>query len=173
MSYDLKGRLREGYRRMSERVHQLLQQAGNGVHTLEDALHKASEQAHALGELSREEAELVAEALKRDVEELALGMMQAEAGIKDWADTDLSLSERMLLERALSTADPATLEWLRLKAGWAERDGYSLHAGMKASPGAYECQSCGEVVHLEHEATLPPCPHCKGTRFRPIPSAVM
>ncbi|MEW6691505.1 MAG: hypothetical protein AB1340_01555 [Pseudomonadota bacterium] len=174
MPNDFEGRLREGYRAMSERVHQILQHAGEGmVHTLEEALLKAREQAYTLGELSREEAEVVATALKRDVEGVALAMMQAEVGAKQWMETDLTVAERSLLERALSGADPTTLDLLRLKELWTEREQAPVHAGTEAGKGAYECVACGEIIHLEQAATVPPCPRCKGTRFRPIRSAVM
>lgn len=174
MSNDLERRLREGYRVMSERVHQLLQHTGEGVvHTLEEALLKAREQAYTLGELSREEAEVVATALKCDVEGVALTMMQAEVGVKQWMDTDLTVAEHSLLERALSGADPTTLELLRLKELWMEREQAPVHAGTEAGEGAYECVACGEIIHLERAATVPPCPRCKGARFRSIRSAVM
>ncbi|MFZ5536260.1 MAG: zinc ribbon-containing protein [Pseudomonadota bacterium] len=174
MPTDFERRLREGYRVMSERVHQLLQHAGEGmVHTLEEALLKAREQAYTLGELSREEAEVVATALKRDVEGVALTMMQAELGVKQWVETDLTVAERSLLERVLSGADPTTLELLRLKELWTEREQAPVHAGAEAPKGAYECVACGEIIHLEQAATVPPCPRCKGTRFRPVRSAVM
>ncbi|MEF3193624.1 MAG: zinc ribbon-containing protein [Halothiobacillaceae bacterium] len=174
MSNDLEGRLREGYRTMIDRVHQLLQHAGEGVvHSLEEALLKAREQAYTLGELSREEAEVVATALKRDVEGVALTMMQAEAGARLWMETDLTVAERRLLERALASADPTTLELLRLKELWTEREQAPVHAGMEARKGAYACVACGEIIHLAQAATVPPCPRCKSTRFRPMGSAVM
>lgn len=174
MSNDLEGRLREGYRVMSERVQRLLQHAGEGLaHTLEEAILRAREQAYTLGELSREEAEVVATALKRDVEDVALAMMQAEVGAKQWMDTDLAVAERHLFERILANADPTTLELLRLKERWAEYAQAPVRAGTEAPKGAFECVACGEVIHLEHAATVPPCPRCKGTRFRPIRSAVM
>ncbi|HET19215.1 MAG TPA: hypothetical protein ENO16_01215 [Chromatiales bacterium] len=174
MPNEFEGRLRSGYRAMSERVQQLLQQAGEGVrHTLGDALLMAREQAYTLGELSREEAEVVSMALRRDVEEVAVTMMQPEAGVKQWADTDLSMAERVLVERALAGADPTTVEWMRLKEAWAEREQAPVHAGSEAAAGTYECVVCGELIHLGQAGIVPPCPHCKGTRYRPIQSAVM
>lgn len=171
---NLEGRLKDGYRAMIERAHHFLQHAGEGLeHTLEEAILKAREQAYALGELSREEAEEIAAALKRDVEVLALAMMQAEVGAQQWLDTDLTFAERSLLERALSGADPTTLELLRLKELWAEQEPALAHAGAEAPSGAFECMECGEVIHLEHAGRIPPCPRCKGARFRPIRSAVM
>jgi DNA-directed RNA polymerase subunit RPC12/RpoP len=171
---NLEGRLKDGYRAMIERAHHFLQHAGEGLeHTLEEAILKAREQAYALGELSREEAEEIAAALKRDVEVLALAMMQAEVGAQQWLDTDLTFAERSLLERALSGADPTTLELLRLKELWAERAQGWVSTGAEAAAGAYACVACGETIHLEHAATVPPCPRCKGTRFKPIRSAVM
>ncbi|MGK0673457.1 MAG: hypothetical protein ABWU16_02195 [Halothiobacillaceae bacterium] len=174
MSNDLERRLRDGYRVMSERVQRLLQHAGEGVvHTLEEALLKAREQAYILGELSREEAEVVAMALRRDVEDVALAMMQAEVGVKPWMDTELVVAERLLFERILANADPTILELLRLKESWAEYEQAPLRTGMEAPKGAFACLACGAVIHLEQAATVPPCARCKGTRFRPIRSAVM
>ncbi|WP_368780761.1 zinc ribbon-containing protein [Alicyclobacillus fastidiosus] len=40
--------------------------------------------------------------------------------------------------------------------------------GQKPGKGVYTCTRCGEVVRLpqDHD-TLPPCPKCHGTNFRP------
>lgn len=170
MSIQIEERLREAYRAMNERVHRLLEQAG---HSLDEAIDKAREQAYALGELTREEAEEVASALKRDVEAVALAMMAAEAGLREWVDTDLAVAEYRLLERALASADPTTLEWLWLKERLREQEAAPVHAGDEAAKGAYLCLTCGEVLHLEHAARVPPCPHCRGARFKPIRSVVM
>jgi phage FluMu protein Com len=40
--------------------------------------------------------------------------------------------------------------------------------GQKPGKGTYECTRCGKVLVLdEKSATLPPCPRCHGTEFRP------
>jgi DNA-directed RNA polymerase subunit RPC12/RpoP len=40
--------------------------------------------------------------------------------------------------------------------------------GEKPGKGTYTCKKCGQVVHLDQDSdTLPPCPHCSGTEFRP------
>lgn len=171
---DFEARLREGYRNMSERVQHLLQGAEQGaLHTLEEALFKAREMAMTLGELTREEADFIAQALKRDVEDVSLSMMQVEAGLESWANTELTVAEQGFFERVLASADPTTLEWMHLKEAWEERERDGIHAGHVAEAGAYECIACGEVVHLKQATTVPPCPRCKGGRYRPIRSAIM
>ena len=40
--------------------------------------------------------------------------------------------------------------------------------GEKPGKGTYACTGCGQSVVLNDEAdTLPPCPNCKKTDFRP------
>lgn len=174
MPKGFEARLREGYRAMSGRVQHLLQDIEyGGMHTLEEAVNKAREMAMTLGELTREEADFVAKALKRDVEDVSLSMMQAGLGLQHWAETDLTAAEQTFIQRVLSAADPTTLEWLHLREGWEERMVNGIHTGHEAGAGAYECIACGEIIHLEHAATVPPCPRCKGGRYRPIRSAVM
>ncbi|WP_375330555.1 zinc ribbon-containing protein [Alicyclobacillus fastidiosus] len=45
---------------------------------------------------------------------------------------------------------------------------YMSTTGQKPGKGVYTCTRCGEVVRLpqDHD-TLPPCPKCHGTNFRP------
>jgi len=174
MPKGFEARLREGYRAMSGRVQHALQNVEKGsLHTLEDALLQARDMAMTLGELTREEADFIAQALKRDVEDVSLSMMQAEAGLKHWAETDLTVAEQAFIQRVLGAADPTTLEWLHLREAWEERMVNGIHAGHEAGAGAYECVACGEIIHLDRAATVPPCPQCGGGRYRSIRSAVM
>lgn len=40
--------------------------------------------------------------------------------------------------------------------------------GQKPGKGTYTCTSCGKTVKLDDATdTLPPCPRCNGTTFRP------
>jgi DNA-directed RNA polymerase subunit RPC12/RpoP len=40
--------------------------------------------------------------------------------------------------------------------------------GEKPGKGIYVCVKCGQVVALDDNTdTLPPCPRCHGTEFRP------
>lgn len=40
--------------------------------------------------------------------------------------------------------------------------------GEKPGRGVYTCTKCGQAVRLDDATdTLPPCPHCYGTDFRP------
>lgn len=40
--------------------------------------------------------------------------------------------------------------------------------GEKPGKGTYHCTNCGKRVVLDdHTDTLPPCPECSGTEFRP------
>ncbi len=40
--------------------------------------------------------------------------------------------------------------------------------GEKPGKGFYTCTSCGQVVHLDDNSdTLPPCPTCNGTNYKP------
>lgn len=40
--------------------------------------------------------------------------------------------------------------------------------GEKPGKGTYACRKCGQTVKLDDSSdTLPPCPKCSGTEFRP------
>jgi len=40
--------------------------------------------------------------------------------------------------------------------------------GEKPGKGVYVCKSCGQVVRLDDNTdTLPPCPKCGGTEYKP------
>ncbi len=40
--------------------------------------------------------------------------------------------------------------------------------GEKPGIGTYQCTKCGQNVHLDDKTdTLPPCPKCDGTNYRP------
>lgn len=40
--------------------------------------------------------------------------------------------------------------------------------GEKPGKGTYYCNECGQSIVLDdHSDTLPPCPKCSGTEFRP------
>lgn len=40
--------------------------------------------------------------------------------------------------------------------------------GEKPGKGMYTCNNCGQTVVLnDHTDTLPPCPRCEKTEFRP------
>ncbi|MEW6446163.1 MAG: zinc ribbon-containing protein [Pseudomonadota bacterium] len=159
---------------MIERVQRYLQDTEGGViHTMEEALYKAREAAMTLGELTREEADEIVDALRRDVDDVALTMIQAEAGFRTWMETDLTVAEQAMLVRALSSADPTTLEWMLLRESWEERRRVVARTGQVAEAGSYECLACGEIIHLHAEGVVPPCPRCKGTDYRGALSAVM
>lgn len=167
--------LRAAYGKMSERVHDLLQSSsGSGV-SVKDAIQRARELATELGELSREEADFIADALRRDIDQLSLSLIQAEAELKEWADTDLAVIEQSLLDHLLKASDPTALELMRLREAWEERAAGKggVHAGQVAEAGAYTCTTCGEIIHLKEAGKLPPCPRCAGSDYLPIRSAVM
>lgn len=174
MAQDFETRLRAGYRNMIERVQHFLQEAEEGATgAMEEALSKAREMALTLDELTREEADEIVDALRRDVDDVALTMIQAEAGLRTWMETDLTAAEQAMLMRALSSADPTTLEWMLLKGEWVERRRVTAQTGQMADAGSYECLNCGEIIHLHEAGVVPPCPRCKGTDYRNARSAVM
>jgi predicted RNA-binding Zn-ribbon protein involved in translation (DUF1610 family) len=181
MSSRFQGRLREAYVAMSERVLHLMQheasettKVGGVRQSLEDALLQAREWVMTLKELSYEEADALADALRREVDELSQTLVAAEEEFEDWVETDLLFAEHRAVECMLLAADPTTRDLMRLKEKWAEQMAQLLRVGDAVEAGAYECVRCGDVLHVhEAEAVLPPCPSCGGELYRRIRSAVM
>ena len=180
MSSRFQGRMREAYNAMSERVLHLMQGDAHGAsqggvrQSLESALLQAREWVMTLRELSHEEADDLAETLRREVDDLSQTLVAAEEEFEDWVETDLLFAEHQAVECMLLVADPTTRDLMRLKQQWAEQMAQLLHSGDVVGAGAYECVNCGEVLHFDAEDTcLQSCPVCQGEVYRRMRSAVM
>ncbi|MFO8155278.1 MAG: zinc ribbon-containing protein, partial [Thiohalospira sp.] len=133
---------------------------------LEHAVERAREQAHELGELSREEAETIANYVRRDLHDAAIYMEESSEEMGDWLRFDLQQVEARLAENFLQVADRTRVELAQL-AEQAQRIG-EWHTGEITSIGTLRCMNCGEELHFTRTGRIPPCPKCTGSRFKRV-----
>lgn len=159
----LTGKLTEAYNLMLERSRETIKTTQSGVRKAVDtAMEKATE----LGELSREEAELVSIYVMRDLEDAATFINTSGKELRDWLRFDVEVVENALIDRFAQMVDHTRLELdkLELQANIVGE----WHTGEVVGIGTLSCKSCGELLHFHQTGHIPPCPKCHGTTFRRI-----
>jgi len=157
-------RLLDAYSVMLERTNELVEKAEEQAKpAFESAVERAQETAHELGELSREEARLVADYLKRDLRDIGQQMADSRAELKDWLRFDVQQIESRLWETFASIADRTSLELMRY-AGQA-RKRVEYRAGEITGPGTLMCDACGAETHYDRPSEIRPCERCHGEVF--------
>jgi len=156
-------KLEQAYHTMMQRVQAALQDAESGIDTVAEALKHAGEKAVELGELTGDEAEKVADWVRRDAHEAGDYLASTGRDMRDWLHMDMELIELKLLDLMTSVADQTKLELLNLEERAKHVGEY--HSGEIAGPGTLECKECGELLHFAKAGHIPPCPKCRHTVF--------
>lgn len=160
---NVRQRLEGAYDTMVERVRVSLDQAGNGIDTVQKALASARDTAVELGELSRDEAERVAAWVRRDLHDAGDYLSRTGHELSDWLHMDLELIEHALLDLIGKAADRTQLDMLKFEEETLRAREY--HTGEVTGPGTLRCRDCGEELNFQKPGHIPPCPHCHGTSF--------
>lgn len=158
-------KLVQAYNQMLERAHQALEDAEP---TIQHGIDKARKTAIELGELTHDEAEKIADYLKRDVQDAGKHLAETGHELADWLKFDLDQVEDQLLSVFSQIADKTKIEWAELQHTLSEDLPY--HSGEITGPGTIYCASCNETLHFHHTARIPPCPKCKSGAFRRWPT---
>ena len=156
-------KLTGAYNRMLERTREAMDMAGKG---LREGVDTAMEKATELGELTREEAELVSIYVMRDLEDAAGFISEEGQELRDWLKFDLDLVENSLLDIFAQMVDHTRDELTKLELR-ANAFG-EWKSGEVAGIGTLQCKSCGELLHFHKTGHIPPCPKCHGTTYRRI-----
>lgn len=157
-------RLLEAYAVMLERANEVIDKAEEQARpAFENAVERAQQTAHELGELTREEARLIADYVKRDVRDVGQHLAASRQELSEWFRFDVQQVESRLWEAFAAAADRTSLEWMRL-AGMA-RKRVTYRAGEITGPGTLSCDACGEVVNFDRPSEIPPCPRCRADVF--------
>lgn len=156
-------KLTAAYNLMLERTRETMAKTGKG---LGEAVDGAMEKATELGELTREEAELISIYVMRDLEDAAKFVNGEGQELRDWLRFDIELVENALLDIFAQMVDH-TREALTEIEQRANALG-EWKTGEVAGIGTLQCKSCGELLHFHHTGHIPPCPKCHGTTFRRI-----
>jgi hypothetical protein len=150
------------YNRMMSRVQRTLENAEHKAGPIvEHAIERARERAVELGETTREEAEKVADYLKRDLGEMARYLNDTGREYRAWFNMDLELIEASLLDLLMSVADRTRLELTQ----WAEQAS-QYRSGEITGPGTLACVNCGERLSFVRPGHIPPCPRCRSIEYR-------
>ena len=143
-------KLVQAYDRMMERVKSRLVELGQAekevLPKLQQSIEHAAEKAVELGELTREEAQLISSYLRRDLEDAGHYLAQTGRDLRDWLRFDLELIEDRLLELFRSAADRTRLEILAFQETMERVSHY--HTGEITGPGTLQCDTCGKPMHL-------------------------
>jgi polyhydroxyalkanoate synthesis regulator phasin len=157
----LDSKLTVAYNLMLERANEAMEQAGKGLrHGVDIAMEKATE----LGELTREEAEQVSDYVLRDLHDAAGFINDSGSELRDWLRFDLEVVEQSLADMFSQMVDHTRLELDHLEQR-ATAIG-EWHTGEIVGIGTLECKGCGEKLHFHHTGHIPPCPKCRGTKYR-------
>jgi len=133
---------------------------------LKERLDQAVEKLTTLGEVSREEAENVAEYVRRDLHEAADFLSESGNSLKDLFKFDLEFVEVKVAEMFAQMADSTRVELEKL-AERARQVG-EWRTGEITSIGILQCKECGEQLHFEKTGHIPPCPKCRGTVYKKV-----
>jgi hypothetical protein len=164
---DLVEAMGEAYELMLERtadaIHRLGKLEKKAEPKVAHALSEAKEKAVELGELTREEADRVADYLERDLK--AAGSWMADTGeeFRDWLGMETALIGDRLLDMFIKAADQTSIELQKLRERAAAAE---YKTGEIAGIGILVCTGCGEQLHFKKAGHIPPCPKCNGTRFK-------
>lgn len=159
----LDSKLTVAYNLMLERARETMTQAGKGAaHGIDAAMEKATE----LEELSREEAIEVADYVRRDLHDAAEFINKSGSELRDWLRFDLEVVEQSLADIFAQMVDHTKLELDKLEQR-ATAIG-EWHTGEIVGIGTLECKGCGEHLHFHQTGHVPPCPKCRGTKYRRI-----
>lgn len=154
-------RLVRAYNRMLQRVGEHGGDSGRGG--LREALEAAKRRTVELGELTREEAERIADYLRRDVEDAAQYVASSDNDYATWLHMDLQLVENWLWDSFTTAADRSRVELLQFQQPRAGAELYQV--GEVAGPGALSCTHCGALVTLPGTRPVPACPACRSGEF--------
>lgn len=152
------------YNAMLERIHALLGQPGNRVAALRSDLAYAREKAVELSELTREEADLVAKYLERDVQDAARFIANTGQELRTWWRFDVQQVEARVLEMFGKVADQASLQ-MQVMNEELRQDVAIYQTGEITGPGTLVCHACGTESHITRPSRIVPCASCHGTEF--------
>lgn len=160
---DVAKKLSEAYDLMLHRTRETMDKAEQNLgEALEMAMQKASD----LGELTREEADLLGIYIMRDLEDAAKFVDKSGQELRDWLRFDVNVVENALLDIFSNMVDHTrnALDEIQERANAIGE----WHTGEVTGIGTLQCKSCGEQMHFHKTGHIPPCPKCHGTKFRRI-----
>lgn len=163
--HPVQDKLVDAYHKMLEEMKHLWHEAeDHTVPQMKQNLDKAMDKAAELGELSREELEVTASYLKKDLEQAADFLTESETRVADWLKFDLQFAEQKFAEVFAQAVDKTRIELGQFKE--TIREEAEWHTGEITGIGILFCQKCGEELQFKKPGHIPPCPKCHHTVYK-------
>ncbi len=137
---------------------------------LREEIANAVEFENELEEMTREEVDLLATYLRRDLEHLMKFVDETGEGVGEWLRLDLSLIERQLSDLLFSIADKSQLDTLELDQKIHNQDVGHYISGEIATAGVLRCLSCAHMRCLTETSHIEPCEACNSHYFERVTS---
>ena len=147
----------DAYNRMMERVKGALDLAEHeALPNLQRSIDQAKERAVDLGEVTLEEAEHIAQWLRRDLDDAGYYLASSGSELRQWLRFDIEMVEQRLLDFFAKAADQSRLEYLDFENRISAESNY--RTGEVTSPGTLCCEHCGKVIHFQRNGSHPTVP---------------
>lgn len=165
MKNPMQDKLLHAYDVMIERLHDAVEHAEKlAIPTIDDNVKAAKEKAIELGELTREEANKVADYLKRDLDDVSVYLQDTQEEFSEWLSFESTLVEGKIGDWMNLVADKTKLEWDKLNLDAIKSRLY--HSGEVTGPGTLQCITCEQTLNFKKTGHIPPCPSCHKTEFK-------
>ncbi len=161
-------RLAQLYDKLVERLYEVrleVEKASEQL-DLDKEIERLIEAEHELERLTKEEAGLLSQWLKRDLKDLRSHLASTETGVKAWLAQETSFLSEQFLHWLRQVADPSLVDAQTLKEDLDSREDPTLyHAGELAMAGVFACANCGKEVEVQFTHRLEPCHRCEERIF--------
>lgn len=157
-------KLAAAYDKMMQRVNAYVDEADQqSIPSLDYHLEKAKRHAIENNELTPEQAEQVADYVRRDLHDAAYYVERTGQELSSWFRFDLELIEERILELFAKAADKTRLELAQLASQANTTQTY--RSGEITTIGILTCLNCGTEILFKKTDRIPSCPKCHETHF--------
>jgi len=157
-------KLADAFDHMVEHVRDAIDEAEDALApTVDEMVHNAQVLAREVYALTQEEAESLAETLKRDMHKANETLNRQGKELGDWFSFESQMVENKFIELIAQAADKSWLDFRRFEA--ESRQSSLYQAGEVCSAGTFCCNRCGHSIQLTRTGQIPPCPECKHRKY--------
>jgi len=140
---------------LQQSLTEIEEKAGPRLH---EKLDEAKERLVTEGELSRNEADKIANYLWRDIHDAGEFLAETGEPLDEWLYFDQSLVEDKFWQIFNDVAKKFEQDVKALPEAFHHNEVY--HVGEITGVGTLRCYTCGKLVHFHHVDHIPPCPLC-------------
>ncbi len=161
-------KLVDAFEHMVENVSESMHDAEEALApTVDEMVHNAKILARDLFALTQEDAEMLADTLKRDMHKANKTLNQQGKELREWLSFDLTLIEDRFIDMIARAADKT---WLDFRAFEQENQPKAsiYRSGEVCNAGSFACKHCGETLRLSGTGRIPPCPSCGRKKFHRV-----